>query len=69
MKPVQLLLITGSAGVLLVYLGYFRSKLLDRLLGLSLLAVAWFGAELGDAFSVCRHGLLTAAQCRSLPAL
>jgi len=48
MKPVQLLLIMGSAAVLLVYLGYFRSKLLDRLLGLSLLGVAWFAILLPD---------------------
>ncbi len=48
MKPVQLLLITGSAAVLVVYLGYFRSKLLDRLLGLSLLGVAWFAILLPD---------------------
>ncbi len=42
MKPVQYLLIIGSAGVLLVYLAYFRSKLSDRLVGLLLLSVAWF---------------------------
>ncbi|MEY2936583.1 MAG: hypothetical protein RL033_7332 [Pseudomonadota bacterium] len=41
MKPVQLLLIIGTASVLLVYLAYFRSRLSDRLVGLSLLSVAW----------------------------
>ncbi len=48
MKPVQLLLIVGSAAVLVVYLAYFRSKLLDRLLGLVLLGVAWFAILLPD---------------------
>jgi hypothetical protein len=48
MKPVQPLLIVGSAMVLLVYLGYFRTKLLDRLLGLALLAAAWFAILLPE---------------------
>ena len=42
MKPVQFLLILGSAAGLFVYLAYFRSKLSDRLLGLALLLLAWF---------------------------
>ena len=42
MKPVQLLLILGTAAALLSYLAYFRSKLWDRLVGLLLLLVAWF---------------------------
>jgi small membrane protein len=42
MKPVQLLLILGTAGSLFAYLAYFRSKLSDRMIGLSLLLLAWF---------------------------
>jgi hypothetical protein len=41
MKPVQLLLILGTAFVLLVYLAYFRSKLTDRLVALLLLSLSW----------------------------
>lgn len=48
MKPVQLLLIIGTASLLLVYLGYFRTKLSDRLLGLLLLSVAWFSILLPE---------------------
>lgn len=48
MKPVQLLLIIGTASVLLVYLAYFRSKLSDRLVGLLLLSVAWFSILLPE---------------------
>jgi small membrane protein len=48
MKPVQLLLIIGTAAALLVYLAYFRSKLSDRLVGLLLLLVAWFSILLPE---------------------
>lgn len=48
MKPVQLLLILGTASLLVVYLGYFRSKLSDRLLGMLLLSVAWFSILLPE---------------------
>ncbi|MEY4549422.1 MAG: hypothetical protein RL685_5617 [Pseudomonadota bacterium] len=48
MKPVQLLLIIGTASLLLVYLAYFRSKLSDRLVGLLLLLVAWFSILLPE---------------------
>lgn len=52
MKPVQLLLILGTALSLLVYLAYFRSKLTDRLLALSLLGAAWFAILLPDYTTV-----------------
>jgi hypothetical protein len=48
MSPVQLLLILGTAALLVVYLAYFRSKLSDRLVGLLLLSVAWFSVLLPE---------------------
>jgi len=41
MKPVQILLILTTVGLLFVYLAYFRSKLWDRVVVLLLLAAAW----------------------------
>lgn len=41
MKPVQILLILLTVGLLFVYLAYFRSKLWDRVVVLLLLAAAW----------------------------
>jgi small membrane protein len=52
MKPVQLLLILGTAALLVLYLAYLRSKLLDRLVGLLLLSVAWFSILLPDYTTV-----------------
>jgi hypothetical protein len=57
MKPVQLLLILGTAGALLAYLAYFRSKLWDRLVGLALLLVAWFSILFPDYTTVVAHVL------------
>jgi hypothetical protein len=48
MKPVQLLLLLGTAAALLLYLAYFRSKFSDRLVGLSLLLAAWFSILFPD---------------------
>jgi hypothetical protein len=55
MKPVQLLLILGTAGVLLSYLAFFRSKLLDRLVGLLLVLVAWFSILFPEYTTVVAH--------------
>ncbi|HKO94783.1 MAG TPA: DUF2304 domain-containing protein [Polyangiaceae bacterium] len=52
MKPVQLLLILGTAILLILYLGFLRSKLLDRLVGLLLLSIAWFAILLPDYTTV-----------------
>jgi small membrane protein len=52
MKPVQPLLILGTAALLLLYLAFLRSKLLDRLLGLLLLSVAWFSILLPEYTTV-----------------
>jgi small membrane protein len=57
MKPVQLLLICGTAGALFVYLAYFRSKLSDRLIGLLLLSTAWFSILFPDYTTVVAHVL------------
>ena len=57
MKPVQLLLILGTAGGLFVYLAYFRSKLSDRLIGLFLLLTAWFSILFPDYTTVVAHVL------------
>ena len=48
MKPVQLLLILLTVGLLFVYLAYFRSKLWDRVVVLLLLAAAWFSILLPE---------------------
>ena len=57
MKPVQLLLILGTAGALFVYLAYFRSKLSDRMIGLLLLSSAWFSILFPDYTTVVAHVL------------
>jgi small membrane protein len=57
MKPVQLLLLLGTATSLLLYLAYFRSKLSDRLLGLSLLLAAWFSILFPDYTTLVAHVL------------
>lgn len=57
MKPVQLLLILGTAGALFVYLAYFRSKLSDRMIGLLLLLTAWFSILFPDYTTVVAHVL------------
>jgi hypothetical protein len=57
MKPVQLLLILGTAGALLVYLAYFRSKLSDRLIGLLLMLSAWFSILFPEFTTVVAHVL------------
>lgn len=49
MKPVQLLLLLGTAAGLFFYLAYFRSKLSDRLVGLTLLLAAWFSILFPDS--------------------
>ena len=55
MKPVQLLLILGTAGALVVYLAYFRSKFSDRVIGLLLLSTAWFSILFPDYTTVVAH--------------
>ena len=52
MKPVQLLLIVGTACLLVLYLAFLRSKLLDRLVGLLLLSLAWFSILLPEYTTV-----------------
>ena len=52
MKPVQPLLILGTAALLILYLAFLRSKLLDRLVGLLLLSVAWFSILLPEYTTV-----------------
>jgi len=52
MKPVQLLLILGTAALLVLYLAFLRSKLLDRLVGLLLLSIAWFSILLPEYTTV-----------------
>jgi len=52
MKPVQLLLILGTAALLILYLAFLRSKLLDRLVGLLLLSIAWFAILLPEYTTV-----------------
>jgi hypothetical protein len=55
MKPVQLLLLIGTAAGLLLYLAYFRSKLSDRLLGLLLMLAAWFSILFPDSTTLLAH--------------
>jgi small membrane protein len=55
MKPVQLLLLLGTAAGLLLYLAYFRSKFSDRLLGLCLMLAAWFSILFPDYTTLVAH--------------
>jgi small membrane protein len=55
MKPVQILLILGTAAALVVYLAYFRSKLSDRLVGLSLLLLAWVSILFPESTTLVAH--------------
>ena len=55
MKPVQLLLILGTAGALVVYLASVRSKFSDRVIGLLLLSTAWFSILVPDYTTVVAH--------------
>jgi small membrane protein len=57
MRPVQLLLIVGTAFVLLVYLAYFRSKLTDRLVALVLLSVSWLSILLPEYTTTIANAL------------
>jgi hypothetical protein len=57
MSPVQLLLIVGTAFVLLVYLAYFRSKLTDRLVALLLLSVSWLSILLPEYTTTIANAL------------
>lgn len=57
MKPVQLLLILLTVGLLFVYLAYFRSKLWDRVVVLLLVAAAWFSILLPEFTTIVANML------------
>lgn len=57
MKPVQILLILTTVGLLFVYLAYFRSKLWDRVVVLLFLAAAWVSILLPDFTTIVANML------------
>ena len=57
MKPVQILLILTTVGLLVVYLAYFRSKLWDRVVVLLLLAAAWVSILLPEFTTIVANKL------------